>query len=85
MVCFGSDPARAYEAAAGPNVQYTLTPGRRLPGLPGPVLGALVRRKDSRDREGAHNWFSLTRKVDLRSAGLPLDIDGLRIAESSRR
>ncbi len=82
IVRFGTDPAGAWTATCGPNVAYTLTPGRRLPGLPDPVLEASVRRKDPRDREGSHTWFSLTRK-DTPRVSLPPDLDGFRIVLGS--
>ncbi len=82
IVRFGTDPAGAWTATCGPNVAYTLTPGRRLPGLPDPVLEASVRRQDPRDREGSHTWFSLTRK-DTPRVSLPPDLDGFRIVLGS--
>jgi len=82
IVRFGTDPPGAWTAKCGPNVAYSLTPGRRLPGLPDPVLEAGVRRKDPRDREGSHTWFSLTRK-DIPRVSLPPDLDGFRIVLGS--
>src|ERR1041385_4640774 len=49
IALFGSDPAGTWTPAAGQNVEYVLTPARRLPGFPDAVLEALVRRKDPRD------------------------------------
>ncbi len=82
VVRFGTDPPGAWTATCGPNVAYSLKPGSRLPGLPDPVLEAAVLRKDRHDREGSHNWFSLTRN-DIPRASLPPDLDGFRIVLGS--
>ena len=82
IVRFGTDPPGAWTATCGSNVAYSLTPGRRLPGLPDPVLEACVRRTDPRDREGSHTWFLLARR-DIPRVSLPPDLDGVRIVLGS--
>jgi hypothetical protein len=82
LIRFGTDPLGAFTATCGRNVAYTLTPGRRLPGLSDPVLEARVWRKDPRDREASHTWFSLTCK-EIPRLPLPAEIDGFRIVLGS--
>ena len=82
LVRFGSDPPGAWTTSCGQNVEYTVTPGLRVPGFADPVLGVLVKRKDPADREGSHTWFSVKSK-DISPAALPPDFDGFRVVLGS--
>lgn len=81
---FTPDRAAAWQARCGRNVAYTLNPKAALPGVAGTVLAADVRRKDPQNRQGADNWFLLSRH-ELLAGIVPEELDGIRFLIASHR
>jgi hypothetical protein len=79
---FTADSQELWKATAGQNVSYKMDAGRNIPGVAASLMQIELSTKDSQDRVGGHNWFSL--RCDLRRGAITNDADGIRLVMGSQ-